>query len=138
MTNTCMKKHSTRLVQKRKKLKLNQLPFPALKPRKRILIIKMIIPGTDNSHQGMDGPVVKNPPSNAGDAGSNPGRGTQIPHAMGQLSPRAANYRAHTLWSSHTTTREEKIHTSQLERSLCASTKSSRATTKTRRSQINK
>ena len=32
------------------------------------------------------GPVVKNPPSNAGDAGSIPGRGTKIPHAAGQLS----------------------------------------------------
>ena len=36
------------------------------------------------------GPVVKNPPSNAGDAGSIPGRGTKIPCAAGQLSPRAA------------------------------------------------
>ena len=34
------------------------------------------------------GPVVKNPPYNAGDAGLIPGRGTKIPHAMGQLSPR--------------------------------------------------
>ena len=29
------------------------------------------------------GPMVKNPPSNAGDAGSIPGRGTKIPHATG-------------------------------------------------------
>ena len=36
------------------------------------------------------GPVVKNPPSNAGDAGSIPGRGTKIPHATGQLSLRAS------------------------------------------------
>ena len=35
------------------------------------------------------GPVVKNPPSNAGDAGLIPGRETKIPHAVGQLSPRA-------------------------------------------------
>ena len=35
-------------------------------------------------------PVVKNPPSNAGDAGSIPGQGTKIPHAAGQLSPHAA------------------------------------------------
>ena len=35
------------------------------------------------------GPVVKNPPSNAGDGDSIPGRGTKIPHATGQLSPRA-------------------------------------------------
>ena len=32
------------------------------------------------------GPVVKNPPSNAGDVGSILGRGTKIPHAVGQLS----------------------------------------------------
>ena len=36
------------------------------------------------------GPMVKNPPSNAGDAGSIPGQGTKIPHAMGQLNPHAA------------------------------------------------
>ena len=36
------------------------------------------------------GPVVKNPPSNAGDAGSIPGWGTKIPHAMEQLSLHAA------------------------------------------------
>ena len=34
------------------------------------------------------GPVVKNPPSNAGDVGLIPGQGTKIPHATGQLSPR--------------------------------------------------
>ena len=36
------------------------------------------------------GPVVKNPPSNAGDGGSIPDRGTKIPHAAGQLSWRTA------------------------------------------------
>ena len=35
------------------------------------------------------GPVVKHLPYNAGDAGSIPGQGTRIPHAAGQLSPRA-------------------------------------------------
>ena len=35
-------------------------------------------------------PVVKNPPSNAGDVGSIPGRGTKIPYAVGQLSLCAA------------------------------------------------
>ena len=35
------------------------------------------------------GPVVKNPSSNAGYAGLIPGPGTKIPHATGQLSPRA-------------------------------------------------
>ena len=34
--------------------------------------------------------MVKNPPSNAGETGSIPGRGTKISHAVGQLSPRAA------------------------------------------------
>lgn len=29
--------------------------------------------------------MVKNPPSNTGDAGSVPGQGTGIPHASGQL-----------------------------------------------------
>ena len=31
--------------------------------------------------------MVKNPPCNAGDAGSIPGQGTKIPRAVGQLSP---------------------------------------------------
>ena len=35
------------------------------------------------------GPVVKNPPYNAGNAGSIPGQGTKILHATGQLSLRA-------------------------------------------------
>ena len=34
--------------------------------------------------------MVKNLPSSAGDAGSISGRGTKIPHAVGQLSPHAA------------------------------------------------
>ena len=33
--------------------------------------------------------MVKNPPYNAGDAGSIPGQGTKIPRASGQLSLRA-------------------------------------------------
>ena len=37
-----------------------------------------------------DGPVVKNLPSNAADAGSIPGQGTKIPHAAEQLSLCAA------------------------------------------------
>ena len=32
------------------------------------------------------GPVVKNPPANAGDMSSILGMGTKIPHATGQLS----------------------------------------------------
>ena len=57
--------------------------FPA--PRMRSLTLHTscckVVPG---------GPVVKNPPSNAGDVGSIPGRGSKIPHATGQLSLRAA------------------------------------------------
>ena len=34
------------------------------------------------------GPLVKNLPYNAGDVGLIPGQGTEIPHAVGQLSPR--------------------------------------------------
>ena len=33
------------------------------------------------------GPVVKSPPSNAGDVGSIPSQGTKILHVEGQLSP---------------------------------------------------
>ena len=36
------------------------------------------------------GPVVKNPPSKTGDAGSIPGQVTKILHAAEQLSPSAA------------------------------------------------
>ena len=50
------------------------------------------------------GPVVKTPPSNAGDAGSIPGPGAKISHAAGQLSlhatttePTHHNYRARAL-----------------------------------------
>ena len=39
-----------------------------------------------NSRDFPGGPVVKNPPSNAGDAGMIPGQGTKIPYAVGQLA----------------------------------------------------
>ena len=42
--------------------------------------IKKTIPGLPG------GPVVNNPPCNAGDVGSIPGRGTKIPHAAEHLS----------------------------------------------------
>jgi hypothetical protein len=45
-------------------------------------------------------PVVKNPPHNAGDAGSIPGLGTKIPHAREQLNP-------------HVTTRPEAAKTNK-------------------------
>ena len=40
-------------------------------------------PSTDEWRDFPGGPVVKNPPSNAGDAGATPGQGTKIPHAAG-------------------------------------------------------
>ena len=47
--------------------------------------------GQANKTLGRDGKlpgglVVKNPPSNAGDASSIPGQGTEVPQASGQLS----------------------------------------------------
>ena len=59
------------------------------------------------------GPMVKNPPSNAGDVGSIPGRGTKIPHAAGQLSLHAATTEAV----------RSGTHVPQLERSPCAAKK---------------
>ena len=41
--------------------------------------------GTEEDFPG--GPVVKSSPSNAANSGSIPGRGTKIPHPVGQLSP---------------------------------------------------
>ena len=41
------------------------------------------------------GPVVKNPPSNAGNTGSIAGRGTNIPPAVGGLCTHAPQLRAH-------------------------------------------
>ena len=44
----------------------------------------------------LSGPVMKNPPCNAGDAGSIPSRGTKSPHASKQLSPSALSLHATT------------------------------------------
>ena len=74
------------------------------------------------------GPVVKNPPSNAGDASSIPGWRTKIPHAAGQLSPRTAT----------TEPACSGARVPQLERSPRTTTKSPRAATRTLHSQINK
>ena len=74
------------------------------------------------------GPVVMNPPSKAGDAGSIPGQGTKIPYATGQLSlcsaatesacsrawvPQQESATHHNQRSPHTTTRD--AHTPQPE-----------------------
>ena len=59
-------------------------------------------------------PVVKSPPSNSGDAGSIPGQGTKIPHALGQLSPCTSTREP----AFHKTTepRRSGAHVPQLER----------------------
>ena len=51
------------------------------------------------------GPVVKNLPCDARDAGSVVGQGTKIPHAAGRLSS-CATYCVCMLWSPRVTTRE--------------------------------
>ena len=93
-------------------------------------IIKLLVRKRSKTWIGRDSPgcpVVKNPPSNAGDAGSIRGRGTRFPHAAGQLSPCATttelvrlNSRAHvpqttepTCSGARSTTREEKTRTPQ-------------------------
>ena len=72
--------------------------------------------------------MVKNPRSNAGDTGSIPGRGTKIPHAMGQLSLHATttelaclNKRARVLQTTEPTCSGACMP--QLERSQRATTK---------------
>ena len=95
------------------------------------------------------GPVVKNPPSNAVDMGLTPGQWTKIPHATGQLSPRATTTELTRLneracvpqttepMSSGARTRDRKTCTPQLERSpachnkvpMCRNKKISHAST---------
>ena len=52
-------------------------------------LLHLLVSNLKNSGNGdfPDGPVVKNPPANAGDTGSILGPGTKIPHAVGHLSP---------------------------------------------------
>ena len=64
----------------------NQLAYKKLSIL-NILKIKNLIKEAPRDFTG--GPMLKNPPSNAGDVGSIPDQGTKIPHAAGQLSPRA-------------------------------------------------
>ena len=79
------------------------------------------------------GPVVKNPPSNAGDKGSVPGWGTKIPHATGQLSLCATTREAHTLQLLSPCTLQPVLPS---KRSLCTATsKSPCAPKKTQHSQ---
>ena len=80
--------------------------------------------------------MVKNPPSNAGDAGSIPGQGTKIPHAAGQLSPSAT-----TTEPAHSRAITREAHTAQQRaygpqrKILHAGTKIPRTAIKTQHSQ---
>ena len=69
------------------------------------------------------GPVLRNPPSKAGDAGSIPDLGTKIPHATGQLSPRPAIREAQKLqWppgSTRTKTRTENTEAGRGNQQVC-------------------
>ena len=58
--------------------------------------------------------MVKNPPSNAGDAGSILGQGTKIPHATGQLSPHATTREKPGRHNEEPTHRNERSHMPQL------------------------
>ena len=75
--------------------------------------IDKIVPVKNKNRDFSGGPVVKKPPSSAGDMGSIPGRGAKIPHAVGQLSPCTAT----------TETTCSGAHAPQLERSPRAATK---------------
>ena len=70
---------------------LGKLVTHRMEASNRNLYIQNIKSFNVGLHRDFPGsPVVKNPPSNAGDAGLIPGQGTKIPHAAGQLSPLAA------------------------------------------------
>ena len=98
------------------------------------------------------GPVVKNLPSNARDAGSIPGQGTKIPHAAGQLSPRTTTTELACLnerdcipqtteptCSGACVPQLERENPQATMKSPCTAMKKiSRAATKTQRSQKNK
>ena len=74
--------------------------------------------------------MVKNAPSNAGDGGSIPSQWTKVPHAVGQLTPRATttelvhlNERARVLKTTEPTCSGARTaHVPQLERSPRATT----------------
>lgn len=48
-----------------------------------------VLPLKDTKGNFPDGPIVKNPPHNAGEVGLIPGRGINIPQAKEQLNPDA-------------------------------------------------
>ena len=97
------------------------------RPSKKKLKYKQSSVKSKSSRDFPGGPVLKNTPSNAGDAGAIPGRRAKIPHAAGQPvwhscwarapqleSPHAADYRAHVPQlereNPHATAREKPVH----------------------------
>ena len=56
--------------------------------------------------------MVKNLPSQAGNASSIPGQGTKIPHAEEQLSPRASTTEkpTHSIKSAYAATKTQHSH----------------------------
>ena len=87
--------------------------------------------GKDGNFPGS--PVVKNPPSNAGDAGLILGQGSKIPHVAGQpslraLEPARHDYRA--CMPQLLSPRNLELVRHQLERSPRTATKSQHATVK--------
>ena len=74
------------------------------------------------SREGFSGgPVVKNLPPNARDAGSIPGQGPRIPYAMGQLGPHALTEVpacSRALTPERESLAPQLLRTMQLERSL--------------------
>ena len=61
--------------------------FPSFSPMDLCSLTKTKQKKNNNRNFFPGGPVVKNPPSNAGDVGSMPGPGSKIPHATEQPSP---------------------------------------------------
>ena len=65
------------------------------------------------------GPVVKNPPSNAGDAGLIPGRGTKIPRATGKLSLHSTTTELVRSGAHVPQLERENLHATTIEKPLC-------------------
>ena len=58
--------------------------------------------------------MVKNPPSNAREAGLIPGQGTKVPHAVGQLSPCPVTREAWALQRRPSAAKKKFLFLSQL------------------------
>ena len=68
------------------------------------------------------GPVVENPPSDAGDGGSIPDRRTKVPHAVGRLSPHAAAREESTRHNKDSVRPESKIQMNEMLRNTALAT----------------